>query len=503
MKRKSRFYTYAVLLILFFVSVLVRLPNLNRPLSRHHESNVAMVLICADTWMGKGGPSYSYYSPVQNYTNPGDLFIRYSDDAMTDRKGNRMYTSFGSGWFLVPYYFLKISGLPVAPPSIHLFSLLLELIVVLLVFRISVLVFEEEETVHPFRSYVTVFLFLFSPGLLWYFGNGYVHEIAVLPFFFGNVLLFYGFLTGRFAMNVWNLLLYAFLVFAGILCDWLPVTWIVVTIPLALAEMRKNAAWKYFILVSVFSVMAGAGLILYQYSSYLGLAEVIAYFKGRYQMRGFSNARTSSMGNYLFHLFKNYATVYLPLLIVAGISFFFLFLKKTEERLSSKAKYLLIVLVLTSLLHHLLFIQFSAVHEYAVLKSALWLVLGTAALLPSQWNLRQTVTVGVLFLLVNIGQYFLINLPGNKGFDGVSYQTNKEAGSFIKQQALPQEYVFVNDPRSLPQLSYYSKRSVIYAASAKEAAAFLKTNTGGLQGIWFDTMNPGSRGLQRFVVTRP
>jgi len=150
----------------------------------------------------------------------------------------------------------------------------------------------------------------------------------------------------------------------------------------------------------------------------------------------------------------------------------------------------------------LLFIQFSAVHEYAVLKSALWLVLGTAALLPSQWNLRRTVTVGVVLLLVNVGQYCFINLPGDKSFDGASYQTNKEAGQFIKQQALPQEYVFVNDPRSLPQLAYYSKRSVIYAASAKEAAAFLKTNTEGLQGIWFDTKNLNKSGMERFGVDR-
>lgn len=502
MKQKSRLYTYAVILILFFVSVLVRWPNLNRPLSRHHESNVAMVLICADTWMAKGGPSYSHYSPVQNYTNPGDLFIRYSDDAVTDSKGNRMYTSFGSGWFLMPYYFLKITGLPVEPLSIHLFSLLLELVVVLLLFRIAVLFFEEEKEMHPLRSYVTVFLFLFSPGLLWYFGNGYVHEIAVLPFFLGNVLLFYGFLIGRYRLSFRNLFLYAALILLGISCDWLPVTWVAATIPLALTEQKRNQAWRYFILISFLSVLAGVGIVIYQYSSYLGLTEMVGYFKNRYHMRGMNQAHASSIGNYLFHLVKNYATVYLPLLIVAGISFFFLFLKKTKEPLSSKAKYLLIVLVLTSLLHHLLFIQFSAVHEYAVLKSSLWLVLGTAAFLPSQWSLRRTVTVCMLLLLVNVGQYFFINLPGDKSFDGLSYQTNKETGAFIKQQALPQEYVFVNDPRSLPQLAYYSRRSVIYAASAQEAAAFLKTNTQGLQGIWFDTKNLNKSGVERFGADR-
>jgi len=95
-------FAYGIIILLFAVSVIIKLPHLNRPLSKHHEFNPAVVLICIDNWNQNGGPSYTGYTPVFNYSNEGDLYLPINKGMVHDAKGNSIYLSFGSGFFRMP-----------------------------------------------------------------------------------------------------------------------------------------------------------------------------------------------------------------------------------------------------------------------------------------------------------------------------------------------------------------------------------------------------------------
>ena len=57
-----------LLLLIFFISVIIRIPNLDRPLSKHHEFNAALILIPIDNW-NQTSPFDFNFGPVMSYQN--------------------------------------------------------------------------------------------------------------------------------------------------------------------------------------------------------------------------------------------------------------------------------------------------------------------------------------------------------------------------------------------------------------------------------------------------
>ena len=56
----------------FIIYLLVRLPNFNRPVSKHYEFNTAVILINIISWRQAGGGNHFYYTPVMNFQHTGD-----------------------------------------------------------------------------------------------------------------------------------------------------------------------------------------------------------------------------------------------------------------------------------------------------------------------------------------------------------------------------------------------------------------------------------------------
>src|SRR5687767_9329605 len=101
-ERIGRRQALLIVLLLFMVSVLLRLPNLNRPLSKHHEYNTAVILVNIESWRQAGGGNLFHYIPLLNFQNPGDK--RPENLPNIDSKGNMLYLSFAPGWYVIPYF---------------------------------------------------------------------------------------------------------------------------------------------------------------------------------------------------------------------------------------------------------------------------------------------------------------------------------------------------------------------------------------------------------------
>ncbi len=175
----SRKKAFMVVLGLFVLSIAVRLPNLDRPLSKHHEFNTAVVLINIESWRQAGGGSVFHYTPLMNFQNAGDKHM--DTGPHIDKDGNHLYLSYGPGWYVLPYFFYQLFHLPPKPVYLQVINLLISLLDLLLLFYLFERLVPDEL---PKKYWIILFgcaTFLFSPALLWYFGNGYVNIGIMMP----------------------------------------------------------------------------------------------------------------------------------------------------------------------------------------------------------------------------------------------------------------------------------------------------------------------------------
>lgn len=494
---------YGIVFLLFAVSFFIKLPHLNRPLSKHHEFNPAVVLICIDNWNQNGGPSYTGYTPVFNYSNEGDLYLPASKGMAHDTKGNNIYISFGSGFFLYPYCFFKVFGLPAIPLSLQIFTLILCLVSAFLVFSIAKKLFNENQTTGYFGSLVTVFIFLFNPAVLWYFGNGYDHEIITYPFFLAAVNMFISFLKDDGKINSAKLFHYALIILAGIFCDWLLVFWCALTLIYALFHFKQESKWrKYFFWVSVTALLSTL-IIFSVFITYLGTEQYFSNLISRFLNRSASTNSLYGIFEYCKAILKHYFTAYSPVLIVIFLLAFFNRKKLTGNnyRFNRELIFICLFIGITGLLHHIVFLNFSAVHEYSVIKSSLFLSLCCGVLVSMTGTSRQ-IKIGflLLFLSLSVVQFYYINPIGKFSWNGDRYDSSKGIGELIRKNAQPHEVVFVDDKTMRPQMNYYAKRSTIFARDFIDARKKMVELNRLKKAVWFEVVNGDIRSVVHFTI---
>lgn len=496
-------FAYVAVFLLFSVSVVIKLPHLNRPLSKHHEFNPAVVLICIDTWNQNGGPSYTGYAPVFNYSNEGDLYLPVNKGMVHDAKGNSIYISFGSGFFLYPYYFFKVFGLPATPLSLQIFTLILCLISAFLVFSIAVKLFNENQTTGYFGSLVTVFIFLFNPAVLWYFGNGYDHEIMTYPFFLAAVNMFISFVKNEDNISSGKLFLYALIVLGGIFCDWLLVFWCALTLIYALFHFRQEPKWrKYFFWIGIAALLSIVIVFLF-FISYLGSDQYFSNLISRFQKRSTTVNGFYDIFKYSKAILKHYFTSYAPVLLVALLLVFFNRKRFTVNNYSFNRQpvFLCFFIGLTGLLHHLIFLNFSAVHEFSVIKSSLFLSLCCGVLFRMNGTGRQMkIGLLLLFFSLSVVQFYYINPTGKFSWNGDRYDSSKRIGETIQKNARPDEVVFADDKAMRAQLNYYAKRSTVFSRDLNDAKKRMLELNRLKKAVWFEVVNDEIRSVVHFSI---
>ncbi len=141
---------------------------------------------------------------------------------ISDEPANQLYNavlSFGFGWFAAPFYFFKIFQLHSGEIPIRIFSLVWLSFTLLSIYLLTIPITKQFVTKKNIL-YFTILFYLFNAVALWYHVQCYVHETAVLPFYF---LAWYFFAKYILEGNkLKHLLITAALIFTGIQFDWLP-----------------------------------------------------------------------------------------------------------------------------------------------------------------------------------------------------------------------------------------------------------------------------------------
>src|SRR5579863_5538708 len=207
------------ILQLFVLSVLLRIPNLDRPVSKHHEFNTAVILINLESWRQAGGGSVFHFVPLLNFQNSGDKTPDLSP-AYADKKGNVMYLSYGPGWFVLPYFIYELFHLPNDPVYLQIINLVFNLAAVILIFYLLELLIPAQSDKKYLFILAASFLFMFLPATLWYFGNGYINIDVMLPFVIAFFLLLIPMLGSASAISLRKLFLLSTQILILLYLDW-------------------------------------------------------------------------------------------------------------------------------------------------------------------------------------------------------------------------------------------------------------------------------------------
>jgi hypothetical protein len=457
-----------MLFFIFLLTVFIRLPQLTRPLSKHHELNTAAVLVCLKAWSDKGLTTY-HGAPVQYYNGPYNVFNGPEFTALRLNESGA-YMSLGPGSYLMPWFCMSLLHIQLSIFFIRSFILLLHFVSTLLIFQLLLFFqrkFFQQEKWFPFTGSL---LFLTAPAILWFMGNSYSHESMVIPFYL--LALLYGFkITSEKEAGVTaNYAWYALSVMAAIYTDWLGI--FIAFVFFIKGLFTKVFRHKFlFLFITAVAALMPVAAILWQYISLVGWHDYTLLFVGKMGERGLPAVRfNNAVIKYLLYFAIGYGLVILPML-------FGLFKR------AKPIKNYLVVMAAIPFLHYLIFIGFSGEHDYAVLKwSPLITLLATIALQAIKVQKRKVVTLALVLSSFII--YELVNPPFATNYNGEKYSWMKEAGETIKRSAASDEYIFVNLPVYYHQIEWYAGRNFRGVISLEVAQKLMQYQKGS-KGIFY------------------
>jgi len=437
---------YIIVAIALFFSVIAI--NFFKPFGFFRESNAALVCINAEIWnqnvtiKNTGIPVNSYY--FNAYQNTHDQLYNTT-------------ITFGNAWIALPYYFFQIFHLTPSATSIRLFSIFWLLFTMYSIFLLTKVLAKQYQLPAAIVPLIII-LYLFTPATLWYNIQGYVHEVAVLPFYFLNFYLFIQYCKTQ--QHQWLWLLCIGLIIA-IQFDWLPCVQAAVFCVYLLVERRKiKYGWSFF--VPIISVIVGVGYIFYHYGSWAGFEEYFTYMKSKFAGRAVG-AKGLQLSSYINHNFNIFIFYVLSLGIIIAIAVWSL-IKQT------KLPIFIVLMLLTALLHHAIFWGFTNEHDHAAIKAIFPLIFIAASFLVTLERKKMMIAIS-LIVVSNITQYFFLhNFPLRKGiYSNENYCYT--IGNIVKKFAYTtDDVVFVNTAnKHYLQIEFYAKRFYIIANDLKEA----------------------------------
>ena len=480
--------TLPILLVVFVLSVLVRLPQLGRPLSKHHEFCTAVSLRILQVWSDHGIENYGY-NPVMTYSNPADKFINNYANAsgkMVDSAGNYYYVSHPPMAYYFPYVVFKLLHIRPDVVPLQLLNMFLHLIAGFFVyFTVCLLSFNRARSHLHFPSFVAYTVYLFLPATLWFQGNVYMSDMAVhLPFVIGVYIVLKMIIRQKFFVPKY-IFGYSLILFLMIYTSWLGVFFAFGVLVYSLLHVRDIKGFRVLIWSTVIIGFATIRLITYQYSQINGIEAYFSEVFNRYILRGSVGELHQGYWHFLFsylylfkNIFYNYIANYLPIYILIGGFAYVAVTKAKLKIVFSENGYRFIWLsILPVVLMHFVFLQYSS-QDFTVLYASLFFsvllgILYDKVRKSGVFSVRMINGLVLLTIVILIAQYEITNLPGARSITGADYNREEKEGEEIKSN-LPKDIVAFSEETVSPQTVFYAGRNIKTVDSKEEAIEFLR-----------------------------
>jgi hypothetical protein len=484
-----------VLLLAFSISVAVRAPLLDRPLSGHHEFCTAFSLILLENWHTDGIAQH-HGAPVITFSNAADRGAPWMGSDHAERDGRYYYLSHPALGLYLPYLWFQVLGQPPTVLGLQAFNLLFHLLTAIGLFLlIRAVVGDRSERAPLFAA----LLYLFMPAPLWFHGNVFMSDIFVVAIWVWHVVaaqrVFADDDPGPRWRSLFGLTL-ALAVFAG----WLGV--LAAAVDLLLIGRRwkrgEQARSGRLALIVMVSTLIPLMITAWTYAGVVGAEGLVGYLKGRLIHR----SSTTGIGDegVLLHvkrLLMNYRTGFLPvlLLLLAAIPGL---LRAQRSGMLRVPPAIWLFIALTSgpvLLEHILLLEY-ADHDFAALKGGLFLC-GSAALLLDHvgklpWARRFPGMV--LLVLCGFGAWYFHRINGDAGTTD-----HRDQGLAVAARIAPEQVFFWQGPAPEPQTVWYARRTPWVVQDRAESMEVLQ-RTGRAQGI---IVRPSPNGPTMEVVEVP
>jgi hypothetical protein len=483
--------TLFLLFLAFGVSVLLRAPMLNRPLSGHHEFCTAFSLIILENWHRDGLLTHSGAPPLTSNA-PGDRGATWMGAGSALNNGRYYYLSHPPLGLYLPHLWFRIWNTSPSAWGLQVFGLLLHGLFALGVMR-AMAWFAKGDA--PLIAGVLV---LFMPAPLWFLGNVYMSDIMVVVPWVWHVVAaqrLFGDVGNRPRGMVAFALGLGIVVYTG----WLGILAAVVDLGLTLYRWKRWSGRDRTRLVMGIALAVFIPMVLtaWAYSDAVGQVGLVDYLQGRFRQRSTALGVGEEGALYhLGHLLMNYRTGFLPVLLVliAAVPFALRALRSGTPRIPPGAMLFTVLTAGPVVLEHALLLEY-ADHDFVALKGAPFLC-GTAALVLAAVGKQpwaRWFPVSGLLLISALGAGYFWHLNADAGTS-----VHKDRGLIITRQILSEQVLFWTGPPAEPQMVWYAKRTPWSVSSVDEARAIL-VRTGQAQGVLFSP-DPGGHGLQWTVV---
>lgn len=463
-KRKA----LAVLLMVFCLSVLVRLPNLNRPLSKHHEFCTALTLQILRSWEQEG-IIHVNGNPSLNFSNSNDKFIN-NYGSLSDDKGNYYYLSHPPLAYYLPYAVFQVLGVKADVLPLQIFNLIIHLLSALLIFSLMGRLIPPDKQAW-WSALLLASIYLMMPSVLWFQGNVYMSDILVFMFY---LLTIYFYLRLRTEGGARFLFFHSISVFLMVYTSWLGVFYTLSIIIFSLLDRdrfkRSHAFWTS--VATFIAVM----LMVIQYAQIQGFSAYFESMTNRFSERsGFSSSGENSFlldkCYEFFRIVKNMLSSYLPHLLL--VFFVLLFRKRLRPIFNDDWKKIMLLASLPIFLLHLLLMNYAG-HDFVQLPWSLVLLL---MLVPVAKFSGRTIGISVAILLSSIFLYYYVNRPGDISLNGDSYAMHQDLANEIRQNSSVDEVLFISGQYPEPQLIYYTGRNICFVDEKKDIERQMKLYT--------------------------
>ncbi|MBX2921199.1 MAG: hypothetical protein KF746_03330 [Chitinophagaceae bacterium] len=464
--RKSQ--VIVILALAFLFAVILRIPNLMRPLSKHHEYLPAVVLMNTESWNEAGGGHKFHYTPVMNYQNTGDKYVK--GDIVT-QNGNIVYLSIGPGWYIIPYSVFKILNIHPSVTGLRILNLFFGLLTMFLFIIIIYKILPDNNNQGNIIIAFAGLSMLFLPAILWYFGNGYTHTGIMLPFALALAVLLLSMINDSTKIKSIRLVYVIMLLALGIYIDWFALFLGISSILICLSKLRESKKYITFIITIIAGIFLGISLIFLQFSSYAGIDNLQQYWTGRFFAR--ANLPLIEKTGLLL---RHYCTSYLPLLIGVLISMFIT--KRNRIRIVFYKKEILFIFLWGTaiILYHIVLFNWSFVHEFSVLPSFVLLIFILSKYLSGIFSFdkpKLACSILTAISIISILQYYYINPPGKRSLNGTPYDLYEKLGNKLRQ-INGEHKIFMHMPEANPMIEYYAKRNITNATDTIEVKQLMK-----------------------------
>jgi hypothetical protein len=472
MKKPFRAFIYLISILLFALVISV---NFLKPFGFFRDSNPVMVCINAKMWQQY--PELKRKNiPIQSYA--------YDPQADPATQLQSSVPSFGDGWFVLPYYYFTIFSIPISEVSIRIFSLLWLAITLLTLYMLSRQLTSEASR-WPGRVagetsiiFPALLFYVFNAAVLWYNVNGYVHEIAVLPFYFLS-----WWLLGRYLLTPSNPILIALFItlFIGVQFDWLPF-FQAACMSVYLFMERKKTRQRAAFIIPLLAVILGAAYVFYSYIQWVGLPVYADHLKEKFMSRtvGGGGLEILPWLNFNFNILLFYIISYG---LLFGLFLYGLFKRTVKNPL-------IWLMIITAIAHHLVFWGFTTEHDYGVIKMAFPVSFIAAGVLSTISATRRTI-VNIAVLSTNIFIYFFLHNLHKRGGMYSDPEFCFKTGTFIHTN-LPskKDHVFLDtEGKYLLPIEYYAQKPYVEAESLEEAQELFHEEDPGENGYFLAIKN--------------